>query len=174
AHRRYVTEARAGRYRGAVRWHPGSGRARRADALEDLAAALDAGLPPSDALAASFPSHTGAAVRDGIAVELGRLLPQLDVASRRALEAAEAAGELPSALRDQASADRSAVALLRDLASRVSYPLFVIGFAATLVAFLALVGLPGLPLPLVLALVATLAGVAGAAVWLWRRARNDP
>ena len=50
----------------------------------------------------------------------------------------------------------------------------MIAFGVFLVAFLAILGMPGLPLPWVLGVVVLLVAIAGLAAWLGRRARNDP
>ncbi|MGE0144077.1 MAG: type II secretion system F family protein [Planctomycetota bacterium] len=97
----------------------------RADRLEEIAAALDAGLPPAAALAAGGVEDP---TPGPIAAALGRAwhLPPFELAL---LSACEEAGRLPPALRRMAAGHAARTDQHRELWIRLAYPCAVLALA---------------------------------------------
>lgn len=103
----------------------------RADRLEDIAAALDAGLSPTAALSAGGIEHW---TPGPIAAALGQAwrLPAFELAL---LTACEEAGRLPPALRRMAATQIAKQSQQRELLARLAYPGAVLGLAILINAF---------------------------------------
>jgi general secretion pathway protein F len=85
-------------------------------AMEDLASALDAGLPMEPGADGAHRSALSALTARGV---------ELEASDRAILEAAEQAGELTRALRERAASRQLRAALVRSLLASLRYPLLL-------------------------------------------------
>lgn len=139
--------------------------------LEDLAGALDAGLPPDRLLSTPETSGDSPAAAGLVPGLLGAGLP-LEPAERLALEAAERAGRLSSALRSVAASRRLRAQLWRDLRARLRYPLGLVLVGTVVFGLAAAAGLASPWAAVVLA--GIVIGLPWAAAAWWRRACRRP
>ncbi len=137
---------------------------KKADRFEDLASSIQAGLSAGDSL-----GRSGAGILDALA----HASIEVDSIERRVLESAEAAGELPAALRERAEGYRRLAALQRDILGRLAYPFVLVTAAILLTFWLASIGMGiGMTVPLVSG-AALVLGVVGS-LTLLQRAHANP
>ncbi|MCA8943836.1 MAG: type II secretion system F family protein [Planctomycetes bacterium] len=136
-------------------------REKRAIRYEDVASALDAGIPLEAAVGHPGPTLCEALAATGVA------LTHVD---RAVLAAAERSGDVSRALRDRATHERSIASLQRAIVARLAYPLFVLVCAAALTWFLRTRSLGGSDLPWIalLGIVVVTTGFA----WMLHRAHR--
>ena len=140
-----------------------------ADRLEELAAALDAGLSAELALAsARFVGDP----RDGIVPALRMARVGLTAAELDLLAACEDAGRLAPALRTLAGSRRARVVRERRLLGAFAYPGLLIAFA--LLLCLTVVPRGSLLATVALGLIGAAVLATAFAIWALRRARRDP
>lgn len=157
--------------------------ARRADRYDDVAGALEAGLPlasvgrPSGGAPLEErpePTHPdddpAAETLEALTAALGQPLPILD---RAVFRAATLAGELPRALRVRALAWRERAGMQRELLGRCAYPLFLLLVSIAVVLVLIMAGVAIQP-ALLAAWFGLLVLLLGGGTWLARRALRHP
>lgn len=144
----------------------------RADRLEDLAAALDAGLGVDEAFAAArLPAGPSSAA---VADRLRAAVPELGAVAHATFAAAETAGTLPDALRELAAGERRHAARAREVLARLAYPVLLVVVAIAVIGWLAFLGFTTIPPVVVIVAIVLLAIGAFALVRALRRARHDP
>ena len=94
--------------------------------LEELASALDAGIPPAVALDLAAGSTSAADVAIGVTDALAAAGIMVGPTEVEALRASERGGSLVSGLRRCAQAHRNRAALVRELWARLRYPALVL------------------------------------------------
>ena len=141
---------------------------RQADTFDDVASALDAGLPADTILKdqATRSRRAVPSLEHGFVHALARVI-DLGTLDRTTLEAAETAGQLTRALRDRASDARDGATFRKSIVRSLIYPLGLLSMAMAVVGALTSWGLAvgWLPLVLGLGLPAGLATLAAATVW---------